>query len=161
MSDLSTGNLDRAELFNALQAAGREHSTATVMFHSTIANRFGLSPTDWKCGDIIHRKGPLTAGQLAELTGLTTGAVTGLIDRLEKVGVARRQPDPSDRRRVIIEPVPGWEDKVNPLFNSMIEAFAEVASIYSDEELALILDFMKRSASVMEKEAAKLRVGAK
>ena len=160
MSDLSSTNLDKATLFSELMAAGREHSTATVMFHSAIAEHFGLSPTDWKCGDIIHRKGPLTAGQLAELTGLTTGAVTGLIDRLEKVGVARRQPDPNDRRRVIIEPLPGWEARTSPLFDSMVEAMTEAMSAYNDEELALILDFLKRSAAVMEQEAAKLRTGA-
>lgn len=160
MSDLSRGNLDRAALFDELLAAGREHSTATVMFHSAMAEHFGLSPSDWKYGDFIYRKGPLTAGQLAELTGLTTGAVTGLIDRLEKAGVARRQPDPTDRRRIIIEPLPGWEARINPLFDSMIKAFVEAVSSYSDEELALILDFMKRSAAVMEQEAAKLRTDA-
>ena len=157
MSDLSSINLDRTTLFNELLAAGREHSTATIMFHSAMAARFGLNPTDWKCGDIIHRKGPLTAGQLAELTGLTTGAVTGLIDRLEKVGMARRLPDPHDRRRVLIEPVPGWADRVMPLFDSLTAAFAEATSAYSDEELAFLLDFLKRSAAVMEQEAAKLR----
>ncbi|MCB9099143.1 MAG: MarR family transcriptional regulator [Anaerolineales bacterium] len=149
--------MNRDELMLALQSAGRAHSTATIMFHSAIAGYFGLSPTDWKCGDIIHRKGPLTAGQLAELTGLTTGAVTGLIDRLEKAGIARRQPDPNDRRRVIIEPVPGWEEKITPLFDSMIEAFSEATDHYSDDELALILDFMQRAAAVMEQEAAKMR----
>ncbi|MCB0166599.1 MAG: MarR family transcriptional regulator [Anaerolineae bacterium] len=144
----------------ALQGAGRAHSTATIMFHTAMAAYFGLSATDWKCGDIIAQKGPLTAGQLAELTGLTTGAITGLVDRLEKVGIAIRRPDPNDRRRVFIESAPGGEERVLPLFDSLIESFSEVTARYSDEELALILDFMQRSGTAMEQEAAKMRAKA-
>jgi DNA-binding MarR family transcriptional regulator len=157
MENLSSSNLNRTELLEALGEAGRAHSTATVLFHSAVAAHFGLHPTDWKCGDIIHRKGPVTAGQLAELTGLTTGAVTGLIDRLEKINAARRVPDPNDRRRVFVEAVPGWEEKVMPVFASLVASFAEVTAVYSDEELALILDFLQRSAALMEREALQMR----
>ena len=149
--------MNRDELMLALQGAGRAHSTATIMFHTAMAAYFGLSATDWKCGDIINQKGPLTAGQLAELTGLTTGAITGLVDRLEKAGIAIRRPDPNDRRRVFIESAPGGEEMVLPLFDSMLEAFSEVTDNYNDDELALILDFMQRSTALMEQEAAKMR----
>ena len=79
----------RAELIDTLSQAGRELSTVTILFHSALAEKFDLNATDWKCADILIRLGPLTAGQLSELTGLTTGAITGVIDRLEQRGFAR------------------------------------------------------------------------
>src|SRR6516164_2366733 len=99
---MSTKRPGRVELLASLNQAGRQLSTATIMFHQAIADRIGLHPTDLKCADILFVKGPLTAGELAELTGLTTGAITGVIDRLEGAGFARREEDRYDRRRVIV-----------------------------------------------------------
>ena len=84
----------------------REISTVTILFHQAIADRLGMNVTDHKCAGILARSGPITAGELARRTGLTTGAITGVIDRLEQAGFARRARDPGDRRRVIIEPDP-------------------------------------------------------
>jgi DNA-binding MarR family transcriptional regulator len=157
MENLSSTLLKRETLLEELQEAGRAHSTATIMFHAAMAAHFGLSATDWKCADILERAGPISAGQLAELTGLTTGAVTGLIDRLEKACFARREPDPNDRRRVIIWPMPGDETKITELFTSLLATVDAVTADYSDEELALIVDFMKRAGQMMQQEAVKLR----
>lgn len=158
MENLSSTLLNREALLVDLEHAGRAHSTATVMFHAAMAEHFGLSPTDWKCAGIIELEGPLTAGQLAELTGLTTGAITGLVDRLEKGGFVRRESDPHDRRRVIIRALPAsYQARVDALFSSLLESFSQLTATYSDADLALILDFMKRSASVMQQETAKLR----
>ena len=85
-----------AELDQAERALG----AATVMMHSAIGERAGLSATEFKALDILIRSGSVTAGELADRTGLTTGAVTGLVDRLEAAGFARRARDPHDRRRV-------------------------------------------------------------
>lgn len=99
---------------------GRELSARTLMFHAAIAERVGLSATEHKALDLLSRSGSLTAGQLAEVTGLTTGAITGLIDRLEKVGFVRRERDSSDRRKVVIHPViEKIEQEIVPLFVSM------------------------------------------
>ena len=87
------------------------------MFHQAVAECVGLNVTDHKCLDVLVRSGPMTAGQLAQLTGLTTGAVTGVLDRLERAGFVRRQSDPSDRRRVIAQPlIEQAERKIAPLF---------------------------------------------
>ena len=85
---------------------GNALSTAVVLYHEAIADRLGLSATEWKCLGLLRKSGPITAGRLAELTGLTTGAITGIVDRLERAGRARRASDPHDRRRVIIEVIP-------------------------------------------------------
>src|SRR5215468_4932005 len=95
----------RDELLAALVGEFREMSAATVMFHQAVADRLGMNITDHKCADILARTGPITAGDLARRTGLTTGAITGVIDRLEREGFVRRVRDPHDRRRVIVEPV--------------------------------------------------------
>src|SRR6266852_1771624 len=94
----------RAVLLAALFREFREMSAATIMFHQAIADRLGMNITDHKCADILSRTGPITAGELAQRTGLTTGAITGVIDRLEKAGFVCRAKDPSDRRRVILSP---------------------------------------------------------
>src|SRR6516225_8343013 len=80
----------------ALLDQGRDVGTAAIMFHQAVADRLGLNPTDHKCLDLVHRAGGATAGDLAEWTGLTTGAITGLIDRLERAGFVRREDHPGD-----------------------------------------------------------------
>ena len=135
----------------------RETSTVTILFHQAIADRLGMNVTDHKCAGILARSGPITAGELARRTGLTTGAITGVIDRLEQAGFARRARDPSDRRRVIIEPDPKRiERKIVPLFDSMGGAAARLYDSYTAEELTLILDFAVRARAVAEEETRKL-----
>src|SRR3954469_25863915 len=97
------GKATREALIAALFLEVRQMSTGAIMFHQAIADRLGLHPTDHKCADLIMRHGAMTSGRLAELTGLTTGAITGVVDRLESRGLARRATDPRDRRRVIVE----------------------------------------------------------
>ena len=84
----------KSGLIDDLQQAGRRLSLATIMFHQAVADRLGLNPTDHKCIDLLASAGSTTAGELAEATGLTTGAITGVIDRLEAAGFVRREDDP-------------------------------------------------------------------
>ena len=150
---------DRAALLAAVgRELGRELSTRTVLFHQAIAERLDLNATDHKALDFLCRAGPLTAGQLAELTGLTTGAITGIIDRLEKAGFAYRESDPTDRRRVIIQPrMENIAHDLVPLFDSLGCAMDELCTRYSDQELVLIQDFMTRAIAILQEETAKLR----
>src|SRR5690606_28009828 len=104
----------------------------------------GLNATDHKCLDFLHRTGPVTAGQLAQLTGLTTGAVTSVIDRLEQAGYAVRDKDPNDRRRVVVKPVPEKSSQISPLFQSLTQSTLQIISQYKDDELQLILNFIKQ-----------------
>ncbi|HEX9282372.1 MAG TPA: MarR family transcriptional regulator [Gemmatimonadales bacterium] len=149
----------RKALLEALNAEGRHHSTATVLFHAALATRLGLNPTDHKCVDLLLRTGPLSAGELAERTGLTTGAITGVVDRLERARWVRRGRDAKDRRRVIIEPLddPKIARRVSRLFEPLVEAFASLTAGYSDHDLGVILDFMRRSRVMLEGVSKRLR----
>src|ERR687898_2948115 len=108
----------REEIIQAIIEKRREMSTETIMYHQNLSDVFGLHVTDHKCLDLIRQYGAMPAGRLAELTGLTTGAVTGIIDRLEKAGYVRRADDPKDRRRIIVEPTKNkkWERKIEAIF---------------------------------------------
>jgi DNA-binding MarR family transcriptional regulator len=152
---------DKAELVALLIQEMRETSTVTILFHQAIADRLGMNVTDHKCAGILARSGPITAGELARRTGLTTGAITGVIDRLEQAGFARRARDSNDRRRVIIEPDPKRiERRIVPLFDSMARAAARLCDRYTAPELTLILDFAVRSRAMAEEETRKLREAA-
>ncbi|GHF43462.1 MarR family transcriptional regulator [Amycolatopsis bartoniae] len=118
---------------------GRESSTLAVLRHAQIAERLGLSGTDHKALDLASRAdGPLTAGRIAQLTGLSTGAVTGVIDRLERAGFVRRVRDTQDRRKVLVEILPLDEDKLRPLFDSALDVTREVLEKFSPAEREVV-----------------------
>ena len=138
----------------------RQLSTATILFHQAVADRLGMNVTDHKCADILLRSGPMTAGELARRTGLTTGAITGVIDRLERSGFVRRAKDADDRRRVIIEPLTQRiEREIGSLFQSMARAMADLCGHYTTQELAVIRDFTARAHQGAYEEIRKLRGG--
>src|ERR671932_2430246 len=97
----------KRELFTELLSEVRMSHNATDRFDQAVADALGVNRTDMRCIDVLEREGPVTAGRLAEATGLTTGAITTVIDRLERAGMARRTRDPDDRRRVLVELDPG------------------------------------------------------
>ncbi|HZW30139.1 MAG TPA: MarR family transcriptional regulator [Isosphaeraceae bacterium] len=129
-----------------------------ILFHEAVAARLGLSAVEWKCLGLLDQHGPTTAGRLAELSGFTTGAITGIVDRLEKAGYVRREPNPRDRRSIIIQGLPnsGLRKQVMPIFASLGRAMEEVCSRYSAQELATIRDYFERTIQVLRDETAKL-----
>jgi DNA-binding MarR family transcriptional regulator len=150
----------REEIIQAIIEKRREMSTETIMFHQSVADVLGLHITDHKCLDLIRQYGAMPAGRLAELTGLTTGAVTGIIDRLEKAGYVRRTNDPKDRRRTIIEPInrnKKWERKIEAIFIPFHDRMHKLLSSYSDSELTFLLDVLTKSIELTREESKKLR----
>jgi DNA-binding MarR family transcriptional regulator len=129
------------------------------MFHQAVADALGLHITDHKCLDFIYRFGAMPAGKLAELTGLTTGAVTGIIDRLEEAGYVRRTNDPKDRRRTIVEPTRNkkLERKIEALFTPLHDRMHKLLSSYSDSELAFLLDATTEMLEQTHQESKKVR----
>ena len=144
LQDNKIKTLNHSQLLDSLEEQSRELSTRTVIFHHLIGERLGLNPTDHKCLDVIIKSGtPMTASQLAEETGLSTGAITGVVDRLEKTGYVRRKRDQKDRRLVFINPlIDKAIVKLSPIFEPIKQASRSLYSKYSDEELAIILDFV-------------------
>jgi len=141
---MSSKSKRRQELEAALNAAMRDVSGQGVLYSQAVAERLGMNSTDLECLDYILRE-PLTAGRLAELTGLTTGAITGVIDRLERLGLARRERDVQDRRKTLVRVLPSVLDRIAPLFEPMERSARSVLSKYGDDELALLLDFLTRA----------------
>jgi len=141
---MSSKTKKRQQLEAALNAAMRDASGQGVLYSQAVAGRLGMNSTDLECLDYILR-GPVTAGRLAELTGLTTGAITGVIDRLERIGLARRESDPDDRRKTVVRALPAVLERIAPLFEPMERAAMAVLSKYRDDELALILNFLTRA----------------
>src|ERR671930_1582277 len=151
--------MKREEIIQTIVEKFREMSIETIMFHQAIADVLGLHITDHKCLDLIHRFGAMPAGRLGELTGLTTGAVTAIIDRLEEAGYARRINDPKDRRRTIVEPIRNnkLERKLEMIFTPFHEKMYKLFSSYSDSELAFLVDVMTKSIELTREESKKLR----
>jgi DNA-binding MarR family transcriptional regulator len=134
----------RQEVIEALNAAMREVSGQGVLYSQAVAERLGVNSTDLECLDYIIAGDAITAGGLAEATGLTTGAITGVIDRLERRGFARRERDPDDRRKVLVRAQPSVAEEIGPLFAPMERAALGALSAYRESELELLLDFLTR-----------------
>jgi DNA-binding MarR family transcriptional regulator len=162
MSELSSPTGPAPVATSIAELVGFRLSTATVLFHAAVADRLGLGPTDMKCYSILRQAGPLTAGELAERTGLTTGAITGVIDRLERASLLRRARDPHDRRRVVLELLhdPERERAIDALYAPMGRAIGELLDGLSEQERATIYDFLTKGTAILEAETRKLRAGA-
>ena len=147
----------RAELLEELALAGRAMSAATVMFHATVAERQGLSATEEKALDLLERFGPLTAGELAKRSGLAPASVTGLVNRLEGKGFARRIAHPSDRRSILVEiDAERVYAGMAPLFADWVGSLEELYAGYTDQQLELILHFLNEVARRQQAATARL-----
>jgi DNA-binding MarR family transcriptional regulator len=128
-----------------------------VRFHSAVAAQLGMHVTDLNFLGALRHAGPMSAGELATRLGLTTGAITRVIDRLTAAGYVGRVADPNDRRRVLIEPIPEALAKVGEAFEGMGAHFDASSAGMSPTELAFLLDFTRRSADFAHDEADRLR----
>lgn len=137
----------------------RQFTGLAASFFRAAAARLGMTVTDLQVMDVLESTGPSTAGQLADLTGLTTGAITGMLNRLEEAGLVRRERDPNDGRRVIVRLVTGKDErhKVDPIFASLGKAWDELASDYDDEQIAFLQEFLRRSNALSRKEIMRLQ----
>jgi DNA-binding MarR family transcriptional regulator len=150
----------RNELVAAIIAQGRANSTGTVLLHAAIAERLGLNPSDHKCADLMMSESkPCTPGRLAELTGLSTGAITGVIDRLERAGFLVREHDAQDRRRVLLRLTHTRAPELQALFAPLSRGVQALCENYAIAELAVILRFMREVRVVTDGIAENLRSG--
>lgn len=155
---LKMSKKNRNKLVQDLNALGRKMSTSAVIFHQAIAEKAGLSGADHKYLDLLFQEGPMTAGRLAELTGLTTGAVTGLIDRLEKDGMVKRENDPHDRRKVLVVPeVEVAKKKISPAFMEMQEGLNELYEKFTENDLEVIKRYLEDSVNFFFEQTKRLK----
>ena len=136
----------------------RDLATAMVSFHEAVARRLGMTAAERKCAGLLAERGRMTPGELAQETGLTTGAITGIIDRLAKAGFAARIPNPADRRSVIVEARRADElmAMIRPIFGALTAAMDRLDAGYSDAERAFIQRHLADTIAILREEAAKL-----
>lgn len=149
----------RQELLRRVgQELGREISAQSIFFHEIVAQKLGLNATDTRCLDLISRSGTaeVTAGDLGRATGLTTGAVTGILDRLEAAGLVERVRDTDDRRRVFVRPKPNAAGRLTELYQGLGEAMMKLVSGYKTSELELISGFLQRNLAILQEQIARL-----
>lgn len=133
------------------RSVSRKYSDTSIWMHEAIARKAGLSGTDHKYLGLIIEQGQMTAGELSSATGLTTGAVTGLIDRLEKKKLVKRQFDKEDRRKVIIVPnVANAMKLLEPIFTELHERTRSLIESFSEKEIKVIASYFQSSIDIME-----------
>ncbi|HEX6030384.1 MAG TPA: MarR family transcriptional regulator [Tepidiformaceae bacterium] len=148
---------DRRTLLEGLFRAIMRATGQSILFSDAIAEKVGINSTDLECLGFLFDEGSATAGRLAEVTGLTTGAATRMVDRLEKAGYVRRIADPADRRRVIVEPIPERMATLQPYYGSLMSAVTTALESYSDDQLELIVGFFQMTEGLMQGEIRKVK----
>ncbi len=138
----------RQELLNQAGLAARLHQNAYDRFEDAASEYFGVNRTAMRCMDVLERAGRLSAGDVARQTGLTSGAVTALLDRLEAAGYVRRIRDTTDRRRILVELTETARQGAAEVYGPLVEAFVEYEK-YTDDELRLITRYIERGSEVL------------
>ena len=142
----------------AISELGRRLSDATIFLHEAIAQKAGLTATDRKYLGLLIQNGAMTAGELSKLTGLTTGAVTGLVDRLEKKKLVRRKFDKNDRRKIIIVPITENATKLFGASQTLLRTkILTMISTFSDNEIKVIEKFARAAIEAMNEVTANLK----
>ena len=146
----------RREAMDALNREVRGWQADQELFDSTVMERAGINRTDWRCLDILGTRGPMTAGQLAAAVRLTTGAVTGVLDRLEAAGLVRRIRDTQDRRRVIVEVTDELARQGAPVYGPLIADAAEAHAVFDVDELEVITRFIQIERELLAKHTERI-----
>ena len=150
-------NSTKADLQKRALMAVRDYGVHLTLFRNAMDEWAGLNTTDMECLRLLFFKGVATPSELAKHTGLTSGATTAMLDRLEKAGLIERQPNPNDRRGTLIVPEKSSSKKVASWFESARQAQDELISSYSEEELEIIADVFERFTKLWDQEREKLK----
>lgn len=153
---MSSDNGLNATLLESLTHRLQRYGMRSVLFQQNMAQKIGVSHTDLKSAEILNETGPITAGELSKITGLSTGSVTALINRLEKSGYVKRERDQLDGRRVMIAPIPERQEQIKSHYQSLSMATKELCSAYNEQELMLIDKFIEDITKIMDIENDKL-----
>jgi len=156
-ADKKRARKQRAALIRMLEISSRKAGALGARLDATIANRLGVNDTDLRCLDLLNLRGAVTAGVLAEELGLTTGAVTTVIDRLEKSGYAVRARSEQDRRTVLIELAQEAAPRISAFFSALQKEQDKALSDYSDAELHFLIAFFNRMQEAALRSAARLK----
>jgi len=132
----------RERLLIALDEAIRKVGAQAVLISDLVATRVGINSTDLECLDLLQLNGPITAGQMSACSGLTSGATTAMIDRLERAGYVRRRRDADDRRVVVVEVLEHCGSHIAPLYQPIQKDLEKVHARYTNGELAIVVRYL-------------------
>jgi DNA-binding MarR family transcriptional regulator len=156
MRDSNVKGLSREELIGRFSLAIRASQNTSEAFDEHVAALLGINRTDLRALDILDQRGPLSAGELAQAMHLSTGAITTLVDRLERVGYARRRRDVADRRRVLVETAPRMRRRGESLYQPLFEGTVRLLEGRSDDELIAMIEFLEQGREMVERELERL-----
>ena len=150
-------NTTKTELKQRALMAVRDYGVHLTLFRNAMDEWAGLNTTDMECLRLLFQKGTASPSELAKHTGLTSGATTAMLDRLEKAELIERRPNPNDRRGTLIVPAKSSAKKVAAWFESARQAQDELISSYSESELEIIVDVFERFVKLWDQERAKIQ----
>ena len=153
--DMSSYSPLQAEIVSQL----RQFAAGAVLFNQRVADRLGFHPTDLQCANLLSVMGPSTPGRLAEYTGLTTGGVTVMLDRLERAGYIKREPNPSDRRSVLVRVSAKKMEKIDAHYAGVAKQFEAFITSMPEAELAIAVKFLSRVNAIRMSSAAGMESG--
>jgi len=148
---------DQKEMVGQVLMAVRDYNISTILFRNTIVERLGVNMADWDCLGLLLQKGVSTPTELSQRTGLTSGATTAMLDRLEKSGVIERRRNPEDRRGTLIVLVEAKAAELTGLLGSAVRAQNEFLSNYTEKELEFLGDFVSKLAKVIDEERREMQ----
>jgi DNA-binding MarR family transcriptional regulator len=149
--------MTREALLDELRAESRRYVASYVLFNQAVGDHLGLHPTDVQCLNLLSLETtPVTTGHIAELTGLTSGSATRLVDRLTKAGYVARERDPEDRRRVLVQLIPGAMARFGALWRELAVDWDALFDQDSEAELELLIRHMRRTTELGRRQVARL-----
>ena len=149
----------QTDLKSRVLAAVRDYGVQLTLFRNAVSQWAGINTTDMECLKFLFLQGRSTPTELARHTGLTSGATTAMLDRLERAGLIERRPNPNDRRGTLITPAQSGAERAASWFESARQAQDALVSSYSQEELEIIADVFERFTRLWEAESEKMRKG--
>lgn len=154
-------NLSKKELERDLILAVREYGISTVLFRNFVGSTIGINVTDMECLGLLFHQGIATPTELAKHTGLTSGSITAMLDRLEKARLITRRPNPDDRRGILITINKTGAKKIAPLFIGVRKAQDELIGSYSEKDVPVLLNFFTKFTDIYEQHRKELIQNAK
>lgn len=150
---------DKNNLVKEVNLTARQYGISTVLFRHAVSDMLGVNVTDMECLALIFFKGLATPSEISHYTGLTSGATTAMLDRLEKARLIERRPNPDDRRSTLIILTNERNKELDTIFAPVREALNRMTESFSESELAIIADYVKKLVEIWEQEREKLKQG--
>jgi len=153
---MSSDQSEKQRLLKAVHLAGSGYGARFILVHQAVADRLGLNVIDLRCLRLAREAAEPTAGHLAKITGLTTGTITGLLDRLERARFIRRERDPEDRRKVIVRVLPGGLQKVERIMAPLAADMNQVLEDFTEDELRAVVKFFEVTTAAVTRQVERL-----